>query len=97
MSARAADAARARRMRSLARRAWRGANQPGRPRLRRLDEIPLAERRRLEAKAWASIGDGGVMGSYLGEARRPTQQNLARARQLHPYRWSARLPMWGTR
>lgn len=41
--------------------------------------------------------DGGVMGSYLGEARRPTQQNLARARQLHPYRWRSRMPMWGTR
>lgn len=38
--------------------------------------------------------DGGVMAPYLGEPKLPTQENLARARELHPYRWRSRLPMW---
>lgn len=56
MRDREAERARQRRMRALARAAWKGKHRPGRPRLRSVADIPLAERRRLEARAWASIG-----------------------------------------
>jgi len=39
---------------------------------------------------------GGVM-SNTGEYDHrlgPTQEDLARARELHPYRWRSRMPMW---